>query len=113
MNNVIIDGRIQENTNLFSDIASFNISALTGKFKLVNNKEKNRFTYIRVIYPFEVDDYIESIIQPNTMIRVYGKLDSEQYETDSGKIVYNKVISADKLVRIHFNKDTNQYEEVI
>ena len=47
------------------------------------------------------------------MVRIYGKLDSEQYETDKGKIVYNKIICADKILKIRFNKETDQYEEVI
>lgn len=113
MNKIIIDGCIQNNTNLLADIASFNISAKTGLFTLINNKTKNRFTYIKVVYPHEIDEYTESVIQPNQMVRIYGKLDSEIYETDSGKNVYNKIICADKLVKIRYNKDTHDFEEVI
>lgn len=113
MNQIIIDGCVQKNVNLLSEVASFNLSAITGKFTLVDNSKKNRFTYIRVIFPQEITEYIESIIQPNNMVRVYGKLDSEQYETESGKTVYNKIICAEKLVKIRYNKVTNQYDEVI
>lgn len=113
MNQIIIDGCVQKNVNLLSEISSFNLSAITGEFTLLDNKKKNRFTYIRVIYPKEITEYIESIIQPNNMVRVYGKLDSEQYETENGKTVYNKILCADKVVKIRFNKDSQQYEEVI
>lgn len=113
MNQVIIDGCVQKNVNLLSEIASFNLSAITGSFTLIDNRKKNRFTYIRVIYPNEVTDYIESIVQPDNMVRIYGKLDSEQYNTESGKTVYNKILCADKIVKIRYNKDTQQYEEVI
>ena len=61
----------------------------------------------------DIDEYLESVVQPNNMVRVYGKIDSEQYETDSGKTVYNKILCAEKVVKIRFNKDTQQYEEVI
>ena len=77
------------------------------------NNYKNRFTYIRVVYPFEIDEHIEEILQPNSMIRIYGQLDSEQYITSSNKVVYNKIIKADKLVRIRFNKDIQEYVEVL
>lgn len=113
MNQIIIDGCVQKNVNLLSEIASFNLSAITGEFTLMNNLKKNRFTYIRVIYPHDVNDYIESVVVPDNMVRIYGKLDSEQYETESGKIVYNKILCADKIVKIRFNKDIQQYEEVI
>lgn len=113
MNQIIIDGCVQKNTNLMSDIASFNISAKTGVFKLVNNNDKNRFTYIRVIYPYEITSDIQELLIAGNMVRIYGKLDSEQYETDKGKIVYNKIICAEKIVKIRFNKEIDQYEEVI
>jgi single-stranded DNA-binding protein len=113
MNQVILDGCVQKNVNLLSEISSFNLSAITGEFTLPNNKKKNRFTYIRVVYPRDIDEYLESVVQPNNMVRVYGKIDSEQYETESGKTVYNKILCAEKVVKIRFNKDTQQYEEVI
>lgn len=113
MNQIILDGVVQKNPNLLSDISSFNISAITGTYKLANNITKNRFTYIRIIYPKPIDDYIVNLIQPKSLVRIYGKLDSEQYEIDSGKIVYNKIIRADRIVKIKFNKDIQQYEEVI
>lgn len=113
MNQVIIDGCVQQNPKLFDNIASFNIASITGKFKLMNNKEQNRFTYIRVIYPKPISEYLENLLQTDSMVRVYGKLDCERYETSSGKVVYNKIICANKIVKIHYNKDTLQYEEVI
>ena len=113
MNQIIIDGCVQKDVKLFDEIANFNISAITGKYKCVDNTEKNRFTYIRVIYPKQIDEYLENIMQPQSMIRIYGKLDSEQYVTASNKVVYNKIICAEKIVRIRYDKDIEDYVEVI
>ena len=113
MNEIIIDGCVQKDIKLFDEIANFNISAITGKYTCVNNIKKNRFTYIRVIYPKPIDDYIENILQPQSMIRIYGKLDSEQYVTTSNKVVYNKIICAERIVRIRYDKDIEDYVEVI
>ena len=52
------------------------------------------------------------ILQPESMIRIYGKLDSEQYPTSSNKIVYNKIICAEKIVRIRWNENAKDYVEV-
>lgn len=113
MNEIIIDGCVQKDIKLFDEIANFNISAITGKYTCVDNTEKNRFTYIRVIHPQPIDDYIENILQPGSMIRIYGKLDSEQYVTSNNKLVYNKIICANKIVRIKYDKDIEDYVEVI
>ena len=113
MNEIIIDGCVQKDIKLFDEIANFNISAITGKYTCVDNIKKNRFTYIRVIYPKPIDDYIENILQPQSMIRIYGKLDSEQYVTTSNKVVYNKIICAERIVRIRYDKDIEDYVEVI
>lgn len=113
MNQIIIDGCVQKDTKLFDEIATFNISAITGKFKLMDNTTKNRFTYIRVIYPGEINEYLESILEPGSMIRITGKLDSEQYNTQSNKTVYNKIICAEKIVKIHFDKEIGEYVEVV
>lgn len=111
MNKVIIDGCVQKEVKLYDEIASFNISSQTGKFTTVKNTEQNRYTYIRVTYPHEVDERIEAILQPGSMVRVYGGLDSEQYTTSSNKHVYNKIIRADKIVRIHYDKQIKDYVE--
>ena len=113
MNEIIIDGCVQKDIKLFDEIANFNISAITGKYTCVDNIKKNRFTYIRIIYPKPIDDYIENILQPQSMIRIYGKLDSEQYVTTSNKVVYNKIICAERIVRIRYDKDIEDYVEVI
>ena len=113
MNEIIIDGCVQKDCKLFEEIANFNISSITGKYMCMDNTEKNRFTYIRVIFPYPVDEYIESMLQPGSMIRIYGKLDSEQYKTVNEKIVYNKIICANKIVRIRYDGDLKDYVEVI
>ena len=56
---------------------------------------------------------MEDIIQVGSMIRIYGKLDSEIYITKTGKYVYNKIIYAEKIVRVRYDKDINEYVEVL
>lgn len=113
MNQIILDCKVQKDIKLFDEVANFNVSSITGIYNLTNNTKKNRFTYVRVIYPHEVDDRIIDILQPDSMIRVYGKLDSEQYQTSSNKVVYNKIICADKIVRVRWNEEIQEYVEVI
>ena len=118
MNQIIIDCSVQKDTRLFEEIANFNVSAKTGEYTVPStdpntpNKTKNRFTYIRVVYPHEVTQQIVDLLQPGSMIRLYGKLDSEQYETKREKIVFNKVICADRIVRIRYDKTLHDYVEV-
>lgn len=112
MNSIVIDCKVQKDVKLFDEVANFNVSSITGQFQLLDNTKKNRFTYIRVIYPHEVTDALIDILQPDSMVRVYGKLDSEQYQTSSNKIVYNKIICADKIVRVRWNNDIQDYVEV-
>ena len=104
MNKVILDGSVQKDARLFDEIANFNISSITGEYTLLDNTKQNRFTYLRVIYPHPIDEYMESILQAGTMIRIIGKIDSEQYKTSSNKIVYNKIIVADKIIKIKYKK---------
>lgn len=113
MNEVKLDCCVQKDVKLFDEIANFNVSAITGTYTCMDNTTKNRFTYIRVIYPHEVDEGVEEILQPGSMVRIYGKLDSEQYITSSNKQVYNKIICAEKIVRIRFDSDIQEYVEVI
>ena len=79
MNQIIIDGCVQKDAKLYEEIANFNISAITGEYTCVDGSKKNRFTYIRVVYPKPITEYLESVLEPGVMIRIYGKLDSEQY----------------------------------
>ena len=112
MNKIIIDGCVQKDAKLYEEIANFNISAITGEYTCIDGSKKNRFTYIRVVFPQPITEYLESILEPGIMIRIYGKLDSEQYQTSSNKIVYNKIICADKIVRVRWNNDIQDYVEV-
>ena len=113
MNQVIVDGCIQKDTKLYDEIASFNISVHTGFYNCVDNSSKKRYTYFRVIFPYDIDEKMEELLQVGSMVRIYGKLDSEVYITASGKYVYNKILYAEKIVRIKFNKDIQEYVEVI
>lgn len=112
MNQIIIDAMVQPDVKLFEEIANFNVSLLSGTFLLPNNSVKNRYTYIRVIYTGEVDDRIKEIVQPGQFIRLYGKLDSEQYLAKSGKNVYNKVLNVHKIDKVKFNHQIYDYEVV-
>ena len=78
----------------------------------IDGTKKNRFTYIRVVFPQQITKYLEDILQPGAMIRIYGKLDSEQYKTASEKIVYNKILVANKIVKIKYDKELKDYVEV-
>ena len=51
MNQVTIDGCVQKDTKLYENIASFNISSITGEYNCPDGQKKNRFTYIRVVFP--------------------------------------------------------------
>ena len=113
MNQVILDCCVQKDVKLSEEIPNFNVSAITGQYKCIDNTVKNRFTYIRVLYPQEVTEKVEEILQPGAMIRIYGQIDSEQYITSSNKVVYNKIIKAEKLIRIRFNKEIQEYVEVL
>ena len=113
MNQVIIDGCVQKDTKLYEDIASFNISSITGEYNCLDGNKKNRFTYIRVVFQETITEYLESILQPGVMIRIYAKLDSEQYKTTSEKTVYNKILVANKIVRIKYDKTIKDYVEVV
>lgn len=113
MNQVTVDGCVQRDPKLYDEIANFNISVKTGVYTCVDNSIKTRYTYYRVIFPQEIDERMEEIIQVGSMIRIYGKLDSEIYITKTGKYVYNKIIYAEKIVRVRYDKDINEYVEVL
>ena len=109
MNSLIIDGCVQQNPKLDETEnapLSFNISVVTGTID-----ERRIFTYIRVILN-NTDKDVLNVIEPGRMIRIYGKLNSEQYITKSNKIVYNKIIDAENVVPIRFNKDIGDYVEI-
>ena len=111
-NEIVIDGKVQKDAKVMSEMTTFNICVITGEYKFVDNTKRNRYTYIRVLYPTNGTKEITDMLAPRNMVRVYGKLDSEQYVPKSDKIVYNKVLTATKVVPLKFNRDTNEYEEV-
>jgi hypothetical protein len=114
MNKIIIDGCVQDNVKLLDEVANFNIRAITGIYHcMANAPDKKRFTCVRVVYPNVINEYDEETIQTGCMVRIYGKLDSEQYTTKDGKIVYNKIICADKVVKIKFDRESQEYVEVV
>ena len=111
-NEIVIDGKVQKDAKVMSEMTSFNICAITGEYQLVDNTKRNRYTYIRVLYPTDETPDLKKILMPREMVRVYGKLDSEQYVSKSDKIVYNKVLTATKVVPLRYNKELGEYEEV-
>lgn len=111
-NEFILDGKIQKDIKRFSNTISFNISSITGKFLLSDNTYRNRYTYIRVIYTGDVSEELDNAIQSNNLVRIYGRLDSEQYIAKSQKTVYNKVLRANKIKLLQFNEETKMLEEV-
>lgn len=113
MNKFILDGCIQKDVKIFDKTVTFNISSQTGIFKTIDNKLIKRYTYIKVVYPDEIGEYLESILQPGIMIRIYGKLDSEQYTTQNNKHVYNKILKADKIMKIRWDPEIQEYVEVL
>ena len=112
MNSVIVDAKIQPDVKVFDEIANFNVSILSGYFTMPTGYQKNRYTFIRVVYTGIINDKVKMLIQPGNFIRLYGKLDSEHYRSKSDKTVYNKVLVIDKIKAIKFNKETGEYEEV-
>ena len=104
-NEIVIDGKVQKDAKVMSEMTSFNICAITGEYQLVDNTKRNRYTYIRVLYPTDETPDLKKILMPRAMVRVYGKLESD-------KIVYNKVLTATKVVPLRYNKELGEYEEV-
>lgn len=99
-NEIILDGKVQKDVKVFDEVINFNISAITGEYNNLENTKKNRYTFIRVIYVGEINDEVKSIIQTGNYIRIYGKLDSEQYKSQTGKIVYNKILCVNKVEKL-------------
>lgn len=110
-NEIVIDARIQKEIHIFSELATFNAAIRTGTFALIDGSEKNRHTYIKVIYAGEIDDTLKNTLVDFNLVRIYGKIDSEQYKAKSGKTVFNKIIRADRIIPLKYNRSTGTYEE--
>ena len=106
-NEFILDGKIQRDIKLFDSLANFNISATTGQTITLENRKKNRYTFIRVIYTGKISDGLKRILCENSFIRIYGKLDSEQYIDRNGKTVYNKILHATKICKLVSDQEGN------
>lgn len=112
MNSVIVDVKIQPDVKLFEDSINFTGSVLSGKFTMPDASVKNRYTFIRTIYCSPVDEELKELVKPGNYIRVYAQLDSEIYKAKSGKTVYNKVLRAERISKIQYNRELNDFEEV-
>ncbi len=110
-NEIIFDGRVQKDVKILEELASFTVSAVTGKTQTADNRYRNRLTFIRVLYVGEINDHIRNILQQDNMVRIYGKLDSEQYIDRNGKTVYNKILHAYQLNRLI--EEDGVYKEVL
>lgn len=111
-NEIVLDGKVQKDAKVLAEVSTFNISAITGEYKLTDNSKRNRYTYIRVIYVGDKTPELEKLLQTGNMVRIYGKLDSEQYVAKSNKVVYNKILNATKITQLVFDKETKEYREV-
>ena len=99
-NEIILDGKVQKDVKIFDEVINFNISAITGEYKNLENNKKNRYTFIRVIYVGEITDEVKSIIKTGNYIRIFFFFYSEQYKSQTGKIVYNKILCVDKVEKL-------------
>lgn len=104
-NEFILDGKVQKEVNILSDIASFNISSITGTMKRPDNTSRYKYTFIRVLYTGEDIELLKEKLFPGAFIRLYGKLDSEQYIDKNGKTVYNKILLANHISLLKNNEE--------
>ena len=106
-NEIIIEGKILKNLKIEETSSYFYCSVLSGKHQLEDGATINKYTIIKVVYP-EADG--EKYIRENSFIQVIGKLDSEQFKSQSGKTVFNKIVLANKLVPLFYNRETDSFE---
>lgn len=111
-NQIILDGKIQKDVKYFSDIINFNISSVTGVYQIPEGGKRNRYTFIRSIYEGPIDNKIRTIICQGNYVRVYGSIDSEQYKSQTGKIVYNKILRINKIKLLKYNEYLDEFEEI-
>lgn len=109
-NKVIIEGKILKNLKIEEESSYFYCSVLSGKHQLEDGNMINKYTIIKTVYP-EADG--SKYIKENSFIRVIGKLDSEQFKSQSGKTVFNKIVLASKLVPLFYNRETDSFEEKV
>ena len=107
-NIMIIEGKILKNLKVEEASSYFYCSVLSGKHKLENGDLINKYTIIKVVYP-EADG--GKYIRENSFVRVTGQLDSEQFKSQSGKTVFNKIVLANKLEPLFYSRETNSLEE--
>lgn len=112
-NEIVLDGKVQKDVNYFDEMINFNISAITGTYLTPTNYKKNRYTFIRVIYEGDITDEIKEIIKSGNFVRICGKLDSEQYKSKTGKIVYNKILVVNKVTKLEYDPNLGILIEVI
>ena len=112
-NEVVLDGKVQKDVKVFDKIINFNISAITGEYTSPQNIKKNRYTFIRAVYEGDVTEEIKKIIVEGNFVRVYGRLDSEQYNSKAGKKVYNKILVINKATKLEYDRQTGIFMEVV
>ena len=112
-NEIILDGKVQKDVKYFDELINFNISSITGEYLTPENTTKNRYTFIKTIYNGDVTDKVKNIIKTGNFVRLYGKLDSEQYKSQTGKIVYNKVLVVNKVTQLLYEPEFGIFTEVI
>jgi len=109
VNNVVLDCTIKRDVQVFSDCVNFTVSAPTGYALLADNTKRNRYTYIKALYIGKNGEILKNL-PPDSAIRVYGELDSEQYQNKSGKIVFNKILVVKQIYTL---KDDGTEERIL
>lgn len=99
MNSVVLDCTVKKDVQVFSDCVNFTISSPTGYSILADNTTRNRYTYMKAIYIGKNGEIIRDI-PTDSPIRIYGELDSEQYQNKNGKIVFNKVLLVNQICKV-------------
>lgn len=112
-NEIVLDGKVQKDVKIFDKLVNFNISAITGRYITPQNLERNRYTFIRVVYEGEVTEEVKDSIKEGNFVRIYGKLDSEQYKSQTGKFVYNKILVVNKVTKLDYDRQQGIFVEVV
>lgn len=112
MNSVVVDVKVQPDVKLFDDSINFTGSVLSGKFTMPDATLKNRYTFIRIVFCHPVNEELKELIQSGNYVRVYAHLDSDLYKAKSGKTVYNKILQAERICKIEYNRELGDFVEL-
>lgn len=92
-NQVLIDGTIKKDVTVTESSIIFTLCSVTGYTKLGRPK----YTYIKCLYDGEITEDTLYTISTNNNVRIYGKLDSEEFISKSNKKVFNKILYVENI----------------